>query len=141
MQVEEPSSDPKLSNIRDEWNWVKIGLQEILDENRTLTWRPEDVYAACLSGEADLFVAPEGFVVTTIKVDEFTDQRAFFIWIAWAQERGSHNVLRYFPFFENVARELECTSLEVWTPVDKVEPYLRSNGWRLDTRIYTRPVT
>tara|TARA_X000001382_G_scaffold5992_1_gene4870 strand:+ start:7296 stop:7727 length:432 start_codon:yes stop_codon:yes gene_type:complete len=140
MQVEEPSSEPDLANIREEWGWVKIGLQEILEENKHLTWRPEDVYAACVSGEAALFVAPEGFVVTAIRVDEFTGKKTLFLWAAWAKERGSRNILRYSPFFENVARELECTSLETWTQVDGLEPYLRSEGWRLDTRIYTRPV-
>jgi len=140
MQVGEPSSNPQVANIREVWDWVKLGLQEILDENRHLTWRPEDIYAACLSGEALLFTAPEGFVVTTVKIDEFNNKKTLFLWTAWAEERGTHNILRYSPFFENVARELECTSLETWTQVDEIEPYLRSEGWRLDTRIYTRPV-
>ena len=77
---------PLLANVRQEWDWVKQGIDEILAEQPQLTFRPEDVYAAVLNGEALLWVAPEGFVVTTVEVDEFTGAKTFLLWLGMGQE-------------------------------------------------------
>ena len=77
-------STPIVANIRQEWDWVKIGIQEILDAQTQLTFRPEDVYAECVSGAATLFVDEhQSFAVTTVEVDRFTGQNTFLIWLAW----------------------------------------------------------
>ena len=56
---------PILTHIREEWVWVKRGIEEILAEQAQLTFRPEDVYAACLNEEAHLWVAPAGCASST----------------------------------------------------------------------------
>ena len=73
------TTDPIQCNVRAEWYWVKPGIEEVLKEHPQLTFRSEDVYHACLAKEAILWKAAEGFVVSTIEVDEFTDQRTFLI--------------------------------------------------------------
>lgn len=131
--------EPVLADIKKEWCWVKDGLLEVLEDNPNLTWTPEDVYAQCVYGDAFLFVADEGFVVATIHTDEFTKEKAFFVWIAWAAERGNKNVMKYLPFFEEVAKKTAgCTTIEVWTKVDKMEVYLGSLGWDLIARVYRK---
>ena len=44
--MEERSDEPQLADIRDHWHWVRDGIQEILEDQKQLTFIPEDVYAA-----------------------------------------------------------------------------------------------
>jgi hypothetical protein len=129
---------PLLANVRQEWDWVKRGIEEIIAEQPQLTFRPEDVYAAVLNGEALLWVAPEGFVITTEECDEFTGAKTFLVWLAWAKERGQSCVIKYYSFFAQAAKEHGFTSIEVRTPVTSLEGYLLAEGWKKDTVIYTR---
>ena len=46
--VKEPSCDPVIADIRDQWDWVRPALLEIKSDTPTITWRPEDVYAECV---------------------------------------------------------------------------------------------
>ncbi len=139
-QVENRLSDPVITNIRDEWDWIRPALVELKEQIPSLTWRPEDVYAECLYGKAVLHVSPEGFVITKVITDQYTKDRTLLFWIAWARELGGNCVIKYLPFFENVAQQLECNFLETWTPVDELESYFLQEGWSLDTRIYMRQV-
>lgn len=139
-QVESPSSDPVIADIRDEWDWIRPALEELKEQIPSLTWRPEDVYAECLYGNALLHVAPEGFVITNVITDQYTKERTLHFWISWAKKLGGGNVIKYLPFFENVAQQLECKFLEMSTPVNELELYFTQNGWSLDTRIYTRQI-
>lgn len=129
---------PLLANVRQEWDWVKQGIDEILAEQPQLTFRPEDVYAAVLNGEALLWVAPEGFVITTEQSDEFTGAKTFFIWLAWAKERGQSCAIKYLPFFAKLAKENGYKNIETRTPVSTLEDYFLVEGWVKDTVIYTR---
>ena len=65
------------ASIREHWDWVRVGIEEILAEQPQLTFRPEDVYAMCLKNDAHLWVAPQGFVISTTEVDEFTGNQTF----------------------------------------------------------------
>jgi hypothetical protein len=107
------AANPARANIREEWAWVKQGIKEILAEQPQLTFIPEDVYAACLNQEAHLWVAPEGFVITTAERDEFTGARTFLLWLAWAKNRGQSCAIRYLPFFTQLARDSGFKTLEV----------------------------
>jgi len=129
---------PLLANVRQEWEWVKRGIEEIIAEQPRLTFRPEDVYAAVLNGEALLWVAPEGFVITTEQDDEFTDKKSFFVWLAWAKERGQSCVVKYFSFFAQIAKQHGFSHIEVRTPITALEEYLLAEGWEKDTVVYTR---
>lgn len=133
-------TEPVASCIRDEWHWVKQGIEEILAEQPQLTFTPEDVYAACVNGEAVLWVAPEGFVVNTADNDMYSGKRTFFVWLAWAKQRGQNCVLKYYPFFERIAKEYGFDQIEVRTPISELEGYLISEGWRKDTVVYTRGI-
>tara|TARA_B110000977_G_scaffold5770_1_gene8136 strand:+ start:251 stop:703 length:453 start_codon:yes stop_codon:yes gene_type:complete len=132
------AAKPALAHVRDEWSWVKQGIEEILAEQPQLTFRPEDVYAACLNEEAYLWVAPEGFVITTAERDEFTGARTFFLWLAWAKDRGQSCAIKYISFFTSVAKENGFENIETRTPVTALEKYFLADGWKKETVVYTR---
>lgn len=139
-QVENHLSDFVLADIRTEWDWIRPALLELKEQIPSLTWRPEDVYAECLYGDALLHVGPQCFVITTVITDQYTKDRTLHFWICWSEELGRNLVIKYLPFFRNVAQQLECKFFEVWTPVEEMKPYLTNSGWSLDTRVYTRQV-
>jgi uncharacterized protein YmfQ (DUF2313 family) len=130
--------EPIVSDIRREWDWVKPGVEEILRNAKTLTYRAEDVYAACVNGQAVLWVTSEGFVISTTEVDNFTGKKTMFLWLAWAKEKGNSLVSRYQSFFERVAREAGYSYLETRSPFLGLMSHLETNGWTVDTVVYTR---
>ena len=123
---------PRVANIREEWDWVRTGIEEILHLDKNLTFRPEDVYASVLSGESQLWVHPNFFNVATIETDEFTGDKTFLLWLSWAKERGGANAVTFASFYEDVARRYGCQRIEtkscqmpaVQYAVDKV-------GWEI----------
>ena len=80
QETTETSINPVAADIRREWDWVKQGIEEILAQQPQLTFRAEDVYAECVSGEAILWVAPEGFVITGTEFDRFNGQKNLLVW-------------------------------------------------------------
>jgi uncharacterized protein YmfQ (DUF2313 family) len=132
--------EPFVSDVRREWDWVKPGVEEILRNAKTLTYRAEDVYAACVNGQAVLWVTSEGFVVSTTEVDNFTGKKTMFLWLAWAKEKGNSLVSRYQSFFERVAREAGYSYLETRSPFLGLMSHLETNGWTVDTVVYTRAI-
>jgi hypothetical protein len=131
---------PVLANIRAEWDWVKEGVEEILGLSNHLTWRPEDVYASCLSGESGLWVSNrDWFVVSTIEVDQFNGQRTFLIWLSWTRQRGNSVAAEIWPFFEGVARQSGCNMIEVRTEHKKVGEYIESClGWDCQQMVFSK---
>ena len=49
-----------IGDIREEWWWIRPAIEELLAENPTLTYIPEDVYAEVKAERAMLFVAEGG---------------------------------------------------------------------------------
>ena len=137
--MEERYEEPCLGNIRQEWYWVKQGIEEILEEQKDLTFIAEDVYAACLNNTAQLWVAPEGFVITTSCSDEYTDAKTLLIWLAWARAKGKDGVVKYTPYFSKLAKDAGYSMLEVRTPIPAPKRWL-DNGWRLDHYVYVRNI-
>jgi hypothetical protein len=132
------ADSPTYANVRDEWDWVKQGVEEILAEQPQLTFRAEDVYAACLNEQAHLWVAAEGFVITTSEVEDFSGHKTFLLWLAWAKDRGQSCAIKYLPFFAQIAKENGFKNIETRTPVSALEKYFLAEGWTKDTVVYTR---
>lgn len=131
--------EPVLTDIRKVWRKVRRGIRSILLEQSQLTFIPEDVYAACVNGQALLWTTDEGFVITTSEVDEFNDERSFLIWLAFAYGgTGGKLVMKHQQFFENAARDAGYKALEVRSPVLGLKEYLLFQGWEIDTIVYTR---
>ena len=131
---------PEVSDIREHWLQVKDGIQDILDATPQLTFLPEDVYSECVNGRATLMLSPIGFLVLTQEVDQFTQDKTLLIWIAYTYEKGKHNWIDHHEWFEQLAIALDCKFIEARSSVPAMEKYALANGWKLDTRIYTREV-
>ena len=127
---------PVVADIRKEWDWVKTGVGEILLE-QPQTYRAEDVYAECISGNATLFTLEKNFAVTTMYLDKFTDSKIFLMWLTWGKNIQNASV-NFIDFFEQVARDSGCVYLEGMTPIDRLGEYYLETGWRLDTRVFRR---
>ncbi len=138
--MEEVSNNPVvpvLGNVRHEWDWVKMGIEEILHLDPNLTYRPEDVYASILSGDSQLWVHPNFFNVTTIDTDMYTGDRTFLIWLSWAKERGGANAVTYAPFYEQVARYYKCQRIETRSAqMPAVDYAIEKVGWEIREIIF-----
>ena len=128
---------PTVADVRKEWDWVKTGVDEILLEQPQLTYRAEDVYAECISGNATLFTLGKNFAVTTMYLDKFTDNKIFLMWLTWRKNIQNASVT-FMDFFEQVARDSGCVCIEGMTPIDRLGEYYLETGWRLDTRVFRR---
>lgn len=135
--VTEVVVEPRVADVRREWNWIKRGVEEIVS-TANVTYRVEDVYAACVTNQAVLWVTNEGFVISTTETDPYTDEKTMLLWLAWAVERGNDLVSKYQAFFERVAKEAGYSQLETRSPFLGLMPHLTERGWEIDTVVYTR---
>jgi len=136
QREDERAPEPVVGDIRQDWDSVGVAIQRLIQDYQQLSFRAEDVYAAVVSGEAVYWKAPEGFVISTTEVDEFTDKKTLLIWLAWSHKRGNKNVLMYYPFFQKLARDMGWEAVEVRTPLPEMRQILVSAGWQVDTVVY-----
>ena len=127
---------PVIADIRKEWDWVKVGVKEILIDQPQLTYRPEDVYAECVNGNATLFVLGKNFAITTVYLDKYTDDKIFLGWLTWG--KNIQNAHKYVHFFEKIARDCGCVYMEGRTSIDRLGEYYLENDWKLETRVFRR---
>ena len=131
---------PIPADIRQHWEVVKSGIVEILLENPTLTFIPEDVYSECVNERAFLYMSSVGFLILTIEVDQFTKDKTLLLWIAYTYNKGGHEWLAHEEWFDNLAKQAGCKYLEARSRVPEMESYTKKIGWELDTRIYRKKV-
>ena len=63
-----------ISDIAIEWDWVKLGVEEIISSQANIKNRPEDVYASCKAGESYLLTANKNrFAVVQILNKEYNE--------------------------------------------------------------------
>tara|TARA_R100000963_G_C4614341_1_gene83737 strand:+ start:149 stop:568 length:420 start_codon:yes stop_codon:yes gene_type:complete len=135
---------PIIGDIRKEWEWVQPGIEEIMAEQPQLTFRPEDVYAACVNEQATLFtqkgITGNNFAVTYIEVNKYSGDKILLIWLARLDQRGNKAGVKLMEFFDQVARDCGCAFIEARSPIESLGEHFLKHGWDLDTRIYTRKV-
>ncbi len=92
-------------SIRECWDRVRPGLEQIKARwPASNTWRPEDIYAEVVGGDAVLYMTEDGFAICTIENDRWTGTSDLFIWIAYAHEPGGM-LKKYWPSFIEVAKQ------------------------------------
>jgi hypothetical protein len=103
----------KPRNLREVWDEIKPGLQEVKEAWPELsTWRVEDVYAAVLQEQAVIYTTEDGFAVCTLETDEYSLQSDLCIWIAYANEKSRGGMLKkYLTSFIAVAKSLGCSGV------------------------------
>ena len=134
------ADNPVESLIEDNIHWVAPAVEEILADNPQLTYTAADVYLACAQGQATLWTTDEGMVVTTGETDIFTGKRTMLVWLAWSKKRGTNIAAKHEDFFIEQAKLGGFTKLEVRSAVPELKDYILSQGWQLDTIVYTKDV-
>ena len=126
----EENESPKVASIRNEWDWVKPGIEEILNESPQFAYRPEDVYADCINGKAQLWVTEEGFVVTTAEYDSTREETYCFVWLAWAKVKGNNVALKHEQFFIDQAMNAGYDGIKFTTTSTVIADYaVQKAGW------------
>lgn len=70
-------------NIRTVWPLVRNGLEVIKRRCPEVRWIPEDIYAACLNGEAALCFENGNFIVLKEFEDTHSMAKVLWVWIAF----------------------------------------------------------
>lgn len=132
--------EPQLTDIRKCWDYVKEGINSILEADSNISFRPEDIYSECVNERAFLFTSPTGFLVLTTLVDALTGDKSLLILLAYVHETGKHNWPKHVQWFEDVARGADCRFIEARCSVPEMEDYAIKQGFILNTRVYTKEV-
>lgn len=130
---------PVVSDVRVEWDWVKQGVKEILRDQPTLTYRPEDVYASCIAGESHLITVEKSkFVVLKISTDEFSLERTLYLWLCWVapEIRTGENIKEYIEYFRKLAVSENCKYLETGTTTKALGRLYTSIGMEVTSSTY-----
>lgn len=123
-----------LADIRTQWPWVKEGLEKV-KEKCGETWRPEDVYAACVYGNAVLYTSPDGFLVFQPMKDEYTLEPYLHIWIAYGL--GETLVKDYD---SEVVRIAKTNNYEKITFKSPRRGWEKLSDWKVKTVTYEREI-
>lgn len=139
---EEDFTGLRLSNIKQEWDWVKIGLQEIYDADPHSSQRPEDVYADCVYERAKLFVMEnkELFVVFS-ELKDGDSARHLVLWMCWAAKKGSRKMGIWLPDVERFAKKHGYKSVMCETSSLGIADYaVKDYGYFIDTIVLKKLV-
>lgn len=117
------------ADVRVEWPRIKAAVAEACG-----TYPPEEVYHACRTGEAHLYVCEDGFVVLKgyKRHDSGTDE--VLILLAWGQGQDSLVITR-LPEIEEIARKSGAKTLAYRRLKDS--PW-HTNGWRMRATEYEK---
>ena len=115
---------PVLASIREEWYWVRGALEELLHDNPDVDIYPEDVYAACATGAAQLWVVGKGMFITKFGYGEYNNEKILEIWFAWSNDKGSGIGTRVHDFLEPFAKANGCVAIEFGTRYQPLIDYL-----------------
>ena len=119
-------------DIRLIWDEIKTGISEVQDSMPWIDWRPEDIYAACINGEAAVFIQDDAdpgdsFFISKINTCSRTGERTFFIWIAWSPTKPGAPLVN--DWMTKVAIENGCSGIEFITGNEKLVRYANKFGY------------
>lgn len=113
------------ADIRREWPRIRGAVAAILAGDGET---PEEVYAECRFGHAQLYTCPEGFVVLKKYRREDNGRPELLLWLA--QGAGGGLTPRYLPQLEQIARDVGAATLALRTRRRGFERLLDPR-WRL----------
>lgn len=119
-------------DIREKWETVKPALEEI-KRRFNAPWRPEDIYAECVYGEARLYSSeedPDKFAVVKINVDKYTKERSLFVWVAWGG-KDRHVQEKYMEDFAELAIANNASRIEMRSP----RRGFARMGWKISSMV------
>lgn len=134
--MEEANVAPVPASVRNEWHWVRPAIEELLNDNPDVDAIPEDVYAACKAGVAQLWLIPNGMIVTRFEYGDFNGEKTLDIWFAWTREKGGGLAEGVHKFLEPYAKAHGCEAIEFGTRYQPLIDYLCEGlGYRVSTQI------
>jgi len=122
-------------DIRQTWETVKCWLDIVADNQ---DWRSEDVYAACVAGNAALYMPDdddEGLLILRVTENPFTGDKVLFIWVAYSPLGDAQE--KYSGDLESIAREAGCQWIEFES---KRKGFSRRGEWEPMNTMYRRKV-
>ena len=132
---------PRAANIREEWHWVAPELAALLEDNPDVRALPEDVYADCKMGRAQLWVTDGYTLITEFEVDEYSGERDLCIAYAWARKKGGKLAPLAMDYMEQFAKANNCRAITFGTRYQPLIDYLCSEvGFRVSTQILRREI-
>lgn len=121
-----------LVDARSVWEQVRPGLEHVKLKVGA-PWRPEDIYAACIAGEAFLYQGESGFLVVQPKTNPFNGTPELLVWVAFAEGEG--NIARFQESVDELAREHKFSRLTMWS---NRPGFVRVPGWTQVAIVYER---
>lgn len=129
-------NDPVVGDIREDWDKVRFGIEDLLQRNPHLNFRPEDVYAACVSKDALYWKTDECFVITTIETESFSGNQILFMWIVYSWVHKQDVSSKYIGFFKKAAKGIGISVIETRTNITSLGAKFVKTGWELDHMTY-----
>ena len=115
---------------------MRPAIEELLNDNPDVDAIPEDVYAACKTGAAQLWVIPSGMFVTRFEYGDFNGEKTLDLWFAWTRARGGRVAPEVHRFLEPYAKANGCEAIEFGTRYQPLINYLCDDlGYRVSTQI------
>lgn len=133
--------EPVLSSIDAEWHRVKPALQRLIAKNPGFDLTPDQVRLTCYDDRAQLWVSPDGFVVTRFQDDADSGIRTLLLWVSasWGTD-GKLPLHRYLPFFDGVAKYMNCKYIELWSSREGMERYLAKHDFSPLCKVFRKQV-
>ena len=119
-------------DIRKEWDSIRPHIEDILAEGG-YELRPEDVYAACSTGTAFLYLGEPGFVIVQPKTYTFHGDPELVIWFAYSRDHGA--IEEFQSAIDALAVGNKFRRLIFWSNRPGFE---RVPGWRKISSVYER---
>jgi hypothetical protein len=124
-------------NVREVWNEIMPGIQEIHRSLPWTSWTIEDVYASCLEGESIVVCrddTPPGKFFFTLRLVESSVGKILFMPLAWSPDTDIKQCPIFFPDLDIIARQNKCVGIEFVTAHEWLVNYLDQFGF--DKKMY-----
>lgn len=133
-------ADPVLSDVDDEWYRVRPALVRLFTKSPAFDITPNQVREMCLDQTAQLWTTEEGFMVTRFQDDNYTGERTLLLWLGARFDDATDVCSKHLPFFDGVAKYMNCKYVEVWSSREGMERYLSRHGFDLYSRAFRKLV-
>lgn len=125
------------ADIRDVWDWIRPGIEEIMG-GASVDWRPEDLYACCLYGQAEIYMDPEtgGFLITQERQMPFKNEKFLLLWVG--HDKGGEAFHKHIREVESIALAKGCSHIEFWSSRKGMARLGSKYGYEPLATVYTK---
>ena len=94
--------------VKEYWDHIRALLEKVI-EKANPDWIPEDVYMACMLGQARVYLAPDGLIVFKLLTDNLTNENTLFVWAAYSKEGNA--LIKYYQDVDTIAEEFGASKI------------------------------